>query len=193
MTTDKYDLDLVELSLPNWNEILKGSIEDLDSFLQTRILVTLGETVALGEALYPKSDGKWWKAKAVAVQLPAKGLAIEAGNADDEIRVQRIGEITVPGWSWAGDPGDPIFLDGSTNGALTESRPLAFAQNLGHILSSTSIFITINEPSPIHFGYTAAPDPPTGYQDGIAYFQLATTSTTTTTSTTSTTTTTTTI
>jgi hypothetical protein len=150
-------------------------------------MATLGETVAIGDALYLKSDGKYWKAKAVASQQPARGIAIEAGNADDEIRIQRVGPIVVTGWSWTGDVGDKLFLSDSTSGALTETRPMEFAQTLGFILSATSAFLLFREPSPIHFGYTAAPSPPTGYPDGTVYIQLQGSTTTTTTSTTTTT------
>lgn len=177
MTTEKYDLDLVELSLTGWNQVLKGSIEEIDSFLHTRIMATLGETVAIGDALYFKSDGKYWKAKAVASQQPARGIAIEAGDADDEIRIQRMGPIVVSGWAWAGDVGAKVYLDDSIDGGLTETRPLEFAQTVGFILSSTSLFLLFRETSPIHFGYTAPPTP-TGYEDGIIYAQIATTTTT---------------
>lgn len=183
MTTAKYDLDLVELSLTGWNQILKGSIEDIDNFMQTRILATLGETVAKGEVVYLKSDGKYWKAKAAVGLVPARGMAIEAGNADDEIRIQRIGPITVSGWSLTGSPGDKVFVDDITAGAITEDRPFEFAQTVGYVLSSTSVYLLFREPSPIHYGYTTAPSSPTGYPDGTVYFKLASTTTTTTTTT----------
>jgi len=178
MTTTKYDMDTVDLSLTGWNQILKGSIEELDDFLQTRILATLGETVAKGEVVYLKSDGKYWKGKAVAAQQPSRGVAIEAGNADDVIRIQRMGPLTVSGWAWTGSSGAPLFVSDSTDGALTETRPYAFAQKIGFILSATSAFLLVREPSPIHYGYTSAPSPPTGYPDGTLYVQLATTTTT---------------
>ena len=187
MTTEKYDLDLVELSLTGWNQILKGSIEDIDNFMQTRILATLGETAAKGEVVYLKSDGKYWKGKAVVGQQPSRGMAIEGGNADEEIRIQRIGPITVTGWSFTGDPGDKLYVDPTTDGAITETRPFEFAQTIGYILSSDSAYLLFREPSPIHYGYAAAPTP-TGYPDGTIYVQLVTTTSTTTTTTTTTTT-----
>ena len=118
------------------------------------------------------------KAKAVAAQTPAQAIALAIGNADDIIRGQRIGPITVSGWSLGGSVGDKIFLDPSTDGAVTSTRPYEFAQTIGYKISTTSMLLRLHEPSPIHFGYTAAPDPPTGYPDGILYVQLATTTTT---------------
>ena len=186
MTTEKYDLDLVELSLTGWNQVLKGSIEDIDNFMQTRILVTLGETVSKGDVVYLKSDSKYWKAKAVVDQQPARGMAIEAGNADDEIRIQRIGPITVSGWSLTGNPGDKLYVDDTTSGTITETRPFEFAQTIGYILSSTSAFLLFREPSPLHYGYDAASSP-SGYPDGTMYIQLVAATTTTSTTTTTTT------
>jgi hypothetical protein len=180
--TPKYDLDLTDYSVTGWNGILKGSIEDIDDHVHSRLLVTLGETVAKGEALYLKSDGKYWKAKAVATQSPTKGVAIEAGNADDEIRIQRVGLITVTGWSWSGGVGTKLYLSGGTDGALTETRPLKFAQQVGYVISATSAFLFVEEPSPIHFGYEASPAT-AGWPDGILYAQLPSTTTTTTTTT----------
>ena len=66
-TTEKYDLDLTDYGLTGWNSILKGSIEELDEHLHTRIMATLGETVAIGEVVYLKSDGKYWLARACRV------------------------------------------------------------------------------------------------------------------------------
>lgn len=175
--TAKYDLDLTDYSVTGWNGILKSGMEELDGYLHTRILATLGETVAAYESVYLKSDGKYWKSKAAATQQPTIGLAIEAGNADDEIRIQRVGPITNVGWSWSGGVGGKIYVSDATDGALVETRPLAFAQRIGFVLSATSIFLMVEEPSPIHFGYTVNPTP-TGYEDGILYAQLISTTTT---------------
>jgi hypothetical protein len=180
MTTEKYDLDLTDQGLAGWNTILKGSIEDIDGFLHTRILATLGETGAIGEVVYLKSDGKYWKAKAAAGMLPGRGVCLEVGNADDEIRIQRIGPCTVATWNFVGDKGKPVYLDADTAGALTETRPKAFAQTIGRIVDTDQLFLEVQPPSPIHYG-VGAPPTPTNYEDGIVYFTLATTTTTTTT------------
>jgi hypothetical protein len=179
-TSEKYDLDLTDYGTTGWNQLLKNAVEGLDLHLHTRIKVTLGETVAIGDALYPKSDGKFWKAKAMAAMLPCMGVALAAGNADDSVVIQRIGPCTVGTWSFGGDPGDKVFLDPDTAGALTETRPTGFAQLIGYVVSATQLMLWVEEPSPIHYGVGAAPSP-TNYTDGIVYFQLETTTTTTTT------------
>jgi len=41
------------------------------------IVDTVGETVAIGDVLYMKADGKWWKADAdAAASMPGSGLAM---------------------------------------------------------------------------------------------------------------------
>jgi hypothetical protein len=179
-TSIKYDLDLTDYGTTGWNQLLKNAVEGFDLHLHTRILVTLGETVIIGESLYLKSDGKYWKGKAVAGMLPCAGVALEAGNADDTIVIQRIGPCTVSTWTFTGDPGDKVFLDPTTAGALIETRPAEFAQLIGYVISATQLFLWVNEPSPIHYGVGAAPSP-ANYTDGIVYFQLETSTTTTTT------------
>lgn len=179
-TSEKYDLDLTDYGTTGWNQLLKNAVEGFDLHLHTRILVTLGETVVIGQALYLKSDGKFWKGKAAAGMLPVMGIALAAGNADDQIVIQRIGPCTVATWAFTGSKGDKVFLDPSTAGALTETRPAGFAQLIGYVQDTDQLMLWVSEPSPIHFGTAPAPTP-TDYTDGIVYFQIDTTTTTTTT------------
>lgn len=176
-TTDKYDMDLTDYGTTGWNAILKGDIEKLDDFLHSRILGTLGETVAAYEPVYLKSDGKYWKAQSAAGKLPCAGLAIEAGNADDQIRIIRLGPITNGSWSWTVP--DKVYIS-NTAGGLTQNRPSAFAQAIGRPLTTTSLFVWVEDMIPVHYGQ-GSPPTPTDYEEGIVYFQLQTTTSTTTT------------
>lgn len=167
-TTEKYDLDLTDYGLTGWNAILKGSIEELDEHLHTRIMATIGETVAIGEVVYLKSDGKYWLAQAGATTLPARGIVLEVGNADDEIRIQRVGPLEVSGWSWS--IGVKVYVDPTTPGALTQTQPTAFAQAVGIAIATNQIFLWFEDVNPIHYG-TADPSTPTNYPDGTLYIK----------------------
>lgn len=161
MGTDKYDLHTIDYSVAGWDTILATDMEKLDDMIATRIFGTLGETVAAYEAVYVKSDGKYWLAKADGVMQPALGLMIESGDADDEKRVQRVGEITNPAWSWA-NVGDYVYLDASTAGALTQTMPAGNIQVLGIALSATTIFfnalVTSNRPYELGATFNGVPD-----------------------------------
>jgi len=139
MTTDKYDLHLAEYSVQGWDAIMETDMEILDDVIASRILATVGETVAAYEAVYIKSDGKVWLATADGTDMPAIGLMIESGVADDVKRVQRSGVITNVAWSWS-TIGGYVYLDPTTAGDLTETAPGANAQVIGTVLSATSIF-----------------------------------------------------
>jgi hypothetical protein len=143
MPTDKYDLHTVDYSVQGWDAIMTTDMEKIDDMIPTRILGTLGETVTAYQALYLKAaDSKWWKAQADGAKQPCLGLAIEGGSADDEIRIHRMGEITNAGWSWA-TIGAPIYLDASTAGAMTQTKPSANIQIVGYALSATKMLTLI--------------------------------------------------
>ena len=170
-TTIKYDLDLTDYGTTGWNAILKGSIEDIDDFLHTRILATLGETVAAYEAVYLKSDGKYWLAQGAAGMIPCRGIAIEGGSADAQKRIARLGPLTNGSWSWS-TVGGRIYVSTSTPGALTQTKPTAFAQCVGLALSTTSMFVWVEDVIPIQYGTGSAPTP-TGYPNGTIYVQYS--------------------
>ena len=46
MTTAKYDLETIAYSVTGWNGILTTDIEKVEDHLHSRLLGTLGETVA---------------------------------------------------------------------------------------------------------------------------------------------------
>jgi hypothetical protein len=169
-TTPKYDLDLTDYGTVGWNAILQGSIEDIDDFLHTRIAGSCGATIAEKDLVYLDSSGKYRPAQAGKGTIPCLGFALNAGNADDDLLIGRIG----PYVSFAPSaliPGGHIYCSAGTPGGYTQKRPLAFAQSVGRILNATDIFIWMEDLSPIHFGATALTSAATGYPDGTVYFQ----------------------
>jgi hypothetical protein len=113
------------------NPILDYPIEPADDDTakgpRTNDLVA-GETIAQWNAVYLKSDGKWWKTDSDA-EATASGLlamALEAKNADEAIAVALPGAICRnDGWSWA-TLGAKLYLESDTigdKGALTLTPP----------------------------------------------------------------------
>lgn len=164
MATSKYDLHQIDYSCQGWDTIFSTDIGILDDEINTRILATLGETVAISDALYLKSDGKYYKAKSDGTQQPAMGLALETGVLDDSIRIQRIGPITDATWTWS-VIGAPVFLSDSVEGGLTETQPSTNAQAIGIVLSATSIFLMV-ELSSVELSLLNLSDTPSSYDDG---------------------------
>lgn len=183
--TPKYEFDLTDWGTPGWNNILKGNAANFDDHLHSRILITLGESVAAYQPVYLYTDGKYYASKAVAGKVPCAAITIESGNADESIRAQRIGWLTVVGGAFT--PGAELYVKPS--GGLVESRPREFAQKVAQVYSAGLIWVNVGPLSPIHFGVTdSAPVTPTGYPNGTVYFEYDGTTTTTTSTTTTTTT-----
>ncbi len=140
MITAKYDLETIAYSVTGWNGIITTDIEKIEAHLHSRLLGTLGETVAEFKAVYMTSAGTYFLAQADSTKQPAIGLTIESGIASDEIRIQRSGPITDPSWTWT--PGAKIYLDPATPGELTQTKPDQNAQILGLAISATIVFLT---------------------------------------------------
>ncbi|MFA5753980.1 MAG: hypothetical protein WC905_01285 [Patescibacteria group bacterium] len=139
--TDIYSLHEIDYSAQGWDAILAADMAILDAVIPTRILGTLGETVAAYTPLYLKaSDSKWYKAKADGSLGPCHGLAVEGGDADDEIRIHRMGKITNSSWTWS-LLNKPVYLDPSTAGTLTQTRPSDYIQIVGFAISATEILV----------------------------------------------------
>ena len=168
-TTDKYDWDLTDYGTSGWNGIIKSFMQDIDDKLQTYMVGTIGETVAADDILYLKSDGKYWKAQAVAGKIPARGIALEAGSADQQIKIRRIGPYTAASQATL-NAGEKVYVDPSTAGAWTQTKPTAFVQAVGLALSGTELFIWIEDLIDIHYG-SADPPTPTDYPDGTVYLK----------------------
>jgi hypothetical protein len=143
MTTEKYDLHTIDYSVQGWDAIMAVDMEKIDDVIPTRIIGTLGETVTAHQPLYLKAaDSKWYKAQANGAKQPCQGLAVEGGDASDEIRIHRMGEIINAGWAW-GTIGGAIYLDPLNAGALTQTPPDANIQIIGYALSTTKMLVMI--------------------------------------------------
>ncbi len=143
MTTTNFGLHTVDYGVTGWDTIMTTDMEILDAQVPTRITGTLGETVSAYQAVYFKaSDSKWYKAKADGFLQGTIAIAIEAGVLNDVIRLHRMGKITNAGWSWS-SLGDPIYLDPSTAGSLTQTQPPINAQIVGYAIAATIILVHI--------------------------------------------------
>ena len=143
MTTPRYDLHTIDYSVQGWDVIMAADMEKIDAMIQTRIIVTLGETVTPYQPLYLKvADGKWYKAQADGTKQPCFGLAVEGGILNGQIRIHRMGEIENLAWAWA-NLGMPIYLDPDTAGVLTQTKPSVNVQVIGYALTATKMVTTI--------------------------------------------------
>lgn len=139
----KYLLEeIVSYTVTGWNGVLSTNIQKIDSFLETYVEVVLAETVAKYESIALDRDGGGIKAQANGVKQPSIGLAIEAGDAGDTIRVQRCGPITNTNWAW-GTPGKPVYLSTAVAGGLTQTVPLVDQQILGTVIASDEILLDV--------------------------------------------------
>jgi len=94
-----------------------------DVYVGTTIAGTAGEALTQWDAVYLKSDGKFWKAKAdSATTAPAAGVAIAAADAD--------AAVTILVWGFFRDDGGAtltvgglMYLSGATAGLLTSTAP----------------------------------------------------------------------
>jgi len=130
--TEKYDFETIAYSTSGWNGLLTTVIEKIELFMQTRVLVTLGETVVAGDALFLDTVTKrWLKAQANGVLQPARGLAIENGDAGDEIRMQRVGPLTL---AQTFKIGFNVWLSPTIPGKLTidDQSGAAYPQCMGY-------------------------------------------------------------
>lgn len=118
MTTTIYDIEELGYGVEGWNGILESFIQKFETYVFTRFLVTVGESVVKGNPLYLDPTGKRWnKAQADGVQQPARCLALESGDAGDTIRAQHMGAITL---SQLFQIGRSIWLSPTTAGVMTQ-------------------------------------------------------------------------
>lgn len=85
---------------------------------------TVGETVAIGDVLYMKSDGSWWKADADAsTTMPGAGLAMEAKSAGGECKILLHGFFRDDSWNWTVGGASGILYVSTTPGSPTQTAP----------------------------------------------------------------------
>jgi len=142
MATTKYGLPTVDYSQTGWNANLKSAIESIDLYMHTWYIVTLGEGVSNGDALYIQNNGKWYKSKGDNIHLPAQGLAVEDGVTDATIRLQLIGPFTLATWTWV--RGKAVWLSSSSYGDLTQTKPATHAQFIGVAVAVDTINLNIH-------------------------------------------------
>jgi hypothetical protein len=126
-TTPLYDLETIEYNTTGWNGIVTANMQKMEAHLHSRFLVTLGESVAVRDAIYIKpEDGKAYKAQTTEAgdKQPALGLAVDVGDADEEIRVQRVGLVD---FGSGLTPGRLYYLSQTTAGGLTAAMDVAVA------------------------------------------------------------------
>lgn len=140
MATDKYDLHTIDYSVQGWDAIMTTDMEKLDDVIQTRLLATLGETVAAGKAVCVHADGRYYKVKADHQKQLFRGVTLEAGILNDEVRVQRVGSRTDANWAWSAI-GELVYLSPDTAGELTQTVPSTQKQKVGFAIAATKIIL----------------------------------------------------
>jgi len=110
---DELDADLFKDLAP-----ISASDHGYDGFTAT---MTVGENVVFGDALYLKSDGKYWKIDADAsTTMPCTAMAVATILADASGKVMHYGYARDDSWAWT--VGGMIYAS-TTSGALTQTAP----------------------------------------------------------------------
>ncbi len=109
-------------------------------------LGTAGENLIIGNLVYIKSDGKYWKAKGnSATTVPAVGIATETINADNPGSILKYGFLRNDAWNWT--VGGVLYVSEATGGLITQTKPATSGnqvQIVGYALSATVIFFNPN-------------------------------------------------
>lgn len=107
--------DVAILSIPTADTTASGQIV-ADS--------PAGESLVFGDAVYLKSDGKWWKADATTLATAELvALATESKSADENIRVMLWGFARNDAWDWTITDGSKLIYLSETAGAMTQTAP----------------------------------------------------------------------
>lgn len=111
---------------------------------------TAGEGIAKGDAVYIKSDGKVWKAKAdAAATMPAVGFAAAAAEAEASVSIIGPGQIMedVSGGG-ALTVGGECWVSAGTAGEVTQTAPVGSAnvqQSVGRMKDADDLHVIIGE------------------------------------------------
>lgn len=82
--------------------------------------IVAGESVAFGNIVYLKSDGKWWKATNTAIATTGMtGMVLESKSADSAVKVLLRGFVRDDDYAFT--VGSPVYLGAS--GAVTQTAP----------------------------------------------------------------------
>jgi len=169
-TTPLYELEKIDYSTTGWNGIVSANMDKIEAYLGSRFLVTLGESVEKHEAVYlDPADGKAYKAKAIAdgSKQPALGLAVDPGDLDEQIRLQRVGIIQDSNWSFS--TGVLYFLSQNTAGALTSSALQTVTDEQFTAASAGSYVSLANGAIELHSETVTSLDGNTTYTRGADY------------------------
>lgn len=99
----KHDSVTLDHLQPDIRRILKGyarvtQVEQVQQGVTEQdILITLGQTVATGNALYPASDGKYYKAGNKPPTHAAVLFAMQAGSLNEQIYATKTKRVTCTG------------------------------------------------------------------------------------------------
>ncbi len=111
---------------------------------------TAGENLVLGDIVYLKSDGKYWKAKANSnTTMPAVGIATGSITADASGTILTQGTIRNDSWTWttggqASASAGLVWVSDATAGLATQTKPSAsssYVQLVGYAQSATILSI----------------------------------------------------
>lgn len=114
-----------------------------DTALETEI--TYGETVAAGETVYLKDDGKYWLARnATLAEAAAVGIAVTPGAADEPGIVALDGGVILVGATLAVGEN---YVVSSNSGKIAVESDLAsthYCTSLGRASSATQLNLSIS-------------------------------------------------
>jgi len=100
-----------------------------------KMLVTAGENMGIGSAVYMRSTGKCWRAKADAeTSSPAIGLSTSSITADATGTILLYGNYRYDVWSF-NTIGNLVYLSTVTAGGLTTTIPA----NSGHVVQVVGV------------------------------------------------------
>jgi hypothetical protein len=166
-TTPLYDLETIEYNTTGWNGIVTANMQKMEAHLHSRFLVTLGESVAVRDAIYIKpEDGKAYKAQTTEAgdKQPALGLAVDVGDADEEIRVQRVGLVNFGSGLL---PGERYYLSASA-GQITPNIGIDVDEDPFTAVSGAFVDLSVGNIIPLSETVTSS-DGATTYAKNIDY------------------------
>lgn len=144
--TVKIQLEELESNNTGGNSVHDANMGKIDAAIGAMLpVITAGEALSAGDAVYLKSDGKAYKAKADGMKQPCIGLVKADAAAGAQVSIRREGDFTDSSWSWTA--GGNVYLSPSSAGELTQTKPARNVQLIGYALSSTCVIIERQRPT----------------------------------------------